>query len=116
MGEASQPGAATVAGVMRPVVHGLLGGDPGVTIRFWDGSVLGPVQSRATLDVRSPSALRRLLYQPNELGFGRAYVSGEIEIEGDVYAVLDLRDLLAGRDEGVQLQLGTKGLVQAWRA
>jgi cyclopropane-fatty-acyl-phospholipid synthase len=106
----------TVADAMRPVVHSILGGDPGIKIRFWDGSSIGPDHARTTMAVQSPHALRRLLYQPNELGFGRAYVAGEIDIDGDIYAALDLRDLMAGRDEGVQLGLTTKGLVEAWRA
>jgi cyclopropane-fatty-acyl-phospholipid synthase len=39
--------------------------------------------------VRSPVALRRLVWAPGELGLVRAYVAGEIEIEGDVFATLD---------------------------
>ena len=36
---------------------------------------------------------RRLLAAPGELGLGRAYVSGELEVEGDLYAALSaLRD------------------------
>lgn len=38
-------------------------------------------------------ALRRLVRAPGELGLGRAYVAGEIDIAGDVYAVLGLRDV-----------------------
>ena len=109
-------GAGSVAEEMRPVVHALLGGDPGIAMRFWDGSTLGPADAGATMAVRSPRALRRLLYQPNELGFGRAYVSGEIDIEGDVYQALDLRQAIAEPVEDVQLRLGLQGALRVWRA
>jgi cyclopropane-fatty-acyl-phospholipid synthase len=45
--------------------------------------------------VRSPDALRRILQSPNELGFGRAYVAGDLDVDGDIFAVLALRDRLA---------------------
>jgi cyclopropane-fatty-acyl-phospholipid synthase len=51
------------------------------TVRFWDGSELsataadGPVFS-----LRSPAAVAHLLRAPSQLGLGRAYVSGELEV------------------------------------
>src|SRR5665647_204670 len=48
----------------------------------------------ATVVVRSPRALRRLVTAPNELGLGRAYVAGEIDLDGDIFAVLALQDRL----------------------
>jgi cyclopropane-fatty-acyl-phospholipid synthase len=43
--------------------------------------------------MRSPRALQRLLRSPGELGLGRAYVAGDLDIEDDVYAVLELHDV-----------------------
>ncbi len=65
----------------------LLGGEP-VAIRAYDGSSAGPPDAPATLDIRSPDALRRVLASPGELGMVRAYVAGDIELEGDIYAAL----------------------------
>ena len=107
---------STVASTIRPVVEELLGAEPAITMRFWDGSRLGPEDGPAVVVMHSPRALRRLLFEPNELGFGRAYVTGELEIEGDIYSALNLRDLIAGRDEGVELKLGARGLASAWKA
>ena len=45
--------------------------------------------------VLSPDALRRIVQSPGELGFSRAYVAGDIDIEGDVFAALSLRDRFA---------------------
>ena len=56
-----------------------------VRIRAWDGSEAGP-QGAPTLVVHSRRALRRLVWAPGQLGLGRAYVAGEIDIEGDVFA------------------------------
>jgi cyclopropane-fatty-acyl-phospholipid synthase len=108
----------TVATRMVPVVRALIGGDPPVTIRFWDGSVLGPPpsQSGATLEVRSRRALRRMLWAPRELGLARAYVAGDIEIDGDVYRVLQLRDTIAAHDAGVHLGLDRHGIGELARA
>jgi cyclopropane-fatty-acyl-phospholipid synthase len=55
-----------------------------VRVRAWDGSEAGP-PGAPTLVVRTPRALRRLLWAPGELGLGRAYVCGEIELEDDVF-------------------------------
>lgn len=52
-------------------------------IRCWDGSESGPADA-PVLVIRSRRALRRLLWQPDELGFSQAYVAGELDIEGDM--------------------------------
>ena len=82
----------TVADVLRDV----LGPDVPVEIRAYDGSAFGPSDSSAAILIRSPDALRRIATAPNELGFGRAYVAGDIEIEGDLFAVLQMVDRFDG--------------------
>src|SRR5437899_1639492 len=106
-------GAISVADRLRPLVEGILGSRLPLTVRMWDGSTLGPpeAESAATLIVKSPDALRRLVYAPNELGLGRAFVAGEIDVEGDVFTALSiLRGSMAEEDERADLKLG----VQAW--
>jgi cyclopropane-fatty-acyl-phospholipid synthase len=102
----------SVAQRTQPLISALLGGEPMVAMRFWDGSTLGPSpdQTCATLVVRSPRAVRRLLWAPGELGLARAYVAGDIDIEGDVYGVLDLRRMIADDHDGVKLGFGAGGL------
>ena len=99
---------ATVAERLRPLVVAMLGSEPQIRIRMWDGSALGPDGSAATLTVRSPVAIRRLVYAPNELGLGRAYVAGELDIDGDIYSALALRDVMGARDEHVEVKLGPR--------
>ncbi|MFC8141438.1 class I SAM-dependent methyltransferase [Streptomyces paradoxus] len=67
----------------------LLGAPLPVGIRAWDGSQAGP-PGAPTLVVRNRRALRRLLWKPGELGLARAWVAGDLDIEGDLYATLDL--------------------------
>ena len=80
---------------LSALVAEMLGPDPPVAIELHDGSVLGPADAPARLVFRSPDALRRLLTAPGELGFARAYVAGELDVEGDVYAALALQERLA---------------------
>ncbi|MFE2600605.1 class I SAM-dependent methyltransferase [Streptomyces sp. NPDC057617] len=66
----------------------LLGAPLPVRIRAWDGSESGPPDAPALI-IRNRRALRRLLWKPGELGLARAWVAGEIDVDGDLYAVLD---------------------------
>ncbi|WP_329272754.1 cyclopropane-fatty-acyl-phospholipid synthase family protein [Streptomyces sp. NBC_01451] len=66
----------------------LLGAPLPMRIRAWDGSQAGPPGAPA-LVVRNRRALRRLLWKPGELGLARAWVAGDLDIEGDFYAALD---------------------------
>ena len=59
--------------------------------RAYDGSSAGPADPPATIVVKSPDAIRRLVTAPGDLGFGRAYVAGDLDIEGDLFAALELR-------------------------
>ncbi|MCW2740355.1 MAG: Cyclopropane-fatty-acyl-phospholipid synthase [Blastococcus sp.] len=56
-----------------------------VRLRAWDGSVAGPDEAPLVI-IRSPQAVRRLIWASEELGLARAYVAGEIDVEGDLYA------------------------------
>lgn len=70
--------AERIAAVVSPIVPELP-----VGIRAWDGSQVGPTDA-PVIDVRSPHALRRLLWNPGELGAAQAYVTGDADIVGDL--------------------------------
>ena len=83
------PGGVTVARALEAV----LGPGLPIAVRAYDGSRFGPAGAPATLVIRSPAVFRRLVSAPGELGLARAYVSGELDVEGDLYAALAaLRD------------------------
>lgn len=72
---------ADVATTVRPLLDVLIEGEPPLRIEFWDGSSLGP-DDGDTITVRSPDALRRILWAPGELGLARAFVVGDLEFDG----------------------------------
>ncbi len=59
------------------------------TIELWDGTRVPGTRPGATLTFRSPRALGHILRAPGELGIGRAYVCGEIDVD-DLDAMLGL--------------------------
>jgi cyclopropane-fatty-acyl-phospholipid synthase len=76
-----------VATAVAPLLAHFFGGPPPVRFEFWDGTALGPAKGD-TLQVRSPDAIRRLLWSPGELGLARAFVMGDIAFEGDIFELL----------------------------
>lgn len=76
-----------VAALLTPLTEALFGALT-VRVQFWDGSALGPVESAGTLYVKSPNALRRILWAPGELGLSRAFVAGELDFDGDLFQMI----------------------------
>ncbi|WP_406294747.1 cyclopropane-fatty-acyl-phospholipid synthase family protein [Embleya sp. NBC_00888] len=77
----------------------VLGRPSPIRIRAWDGSEAGPPDG-PTLVVRNRRALRRLMWKPGELGFARGWVSGDLDVDGDLYDALDrLAGIALHRDE-----------------
>lgn len=74
------------------VLHTVFGPELPVTVHAWDGSHAGSTQvgEKVTFTVHSPRAARHLLAAPNQLGLARAYISGELTIEGDLEQTLTL--------------------------
>src|SRR4051794_24731756 len=73
----------TVADRLAALVSDVAGIELPVRIRAWDGSQAGPTDA-PVLVIRSRRALRRLLWAPGEMGLARAYVTGDIDVEGDI--------------------------------
>ncbi len=71
----------SVANVLQQV----LGGQLPIAISAYDGSRAGPPDATTTVIVRSPDAIRRMVTAPGELGLARAYVAGDLELDGDVF-------------------------------
>lgn len=106
----------TVATVLQPVVHAALGSDLPVRVECWDGSSLGPPDAVLVVRFVSRRALRRLIWAPNELGFARAYVSGDIQIEGDLLEALTRLDALADPERGPGVHVGHNTVVTVAKA
>ena len=72
-----------MAGVIADLVQTQAGLDLPVRLRAWDGSEAGPGDA-PVLVIRSPRALSRMLWRPGELGLARAFVSGDLDVDGDL--------------------------------
>ncbi len=92
-------GAATRAlAIFRLLLHDYHPRD--FAISFWDGSRWLPESGspRFTLKVRHPNALRRMLKtRTNDLSLSEAYISGDLDVEGDLEAAMPLANYLVGR-------------------
>ncbi|GGJ24169.1 class I SAM-dependent methyltransferase [Streptomyces brasiliensis] len=73
---------------LKNLFEQLLGSPLPVRIRAWDGSQAGP-PGGPVLIVRHRRALRRLLWKPGELGLARAWVAGDLDVDGDLYTALE---------------------------
>ncbi|WP_181803868.1 SAM-dependent methyltransferase [Streptomyces shenzhenensis] len=78
---------ADAASRLRRVAEQVLGVPLPVRLRAWDGSQAGPPGAPA-LVIRNRRALRHMMFKPGELGLARAWVAGDLDIEGDLYGVL----------------------------
>lgn len=90
--------SGTVAAAIEPLLGALFGEQLPVRFEFWDGSAVGPDGGPGTIRIRSDDAIRRLLWAPGELGVARSYVAGDIEVDGDIFAVLRITHDRAPRD------------------
>ena len=75
--------ATTVRNALGDVAGGRLRTLP-FTLRFWDGSTLAGESPTPVTVVRSPKALAYLLRAPNQIGLARAWVTGVLDVEGDL--------------------------------
>ena len=71
------------------IIGSMLGSDLPVRVLGYDGSKAGPDTAETALRIVSPRALARLATSPGSLGLARAYVTGELEVEGDLYTLLE---------------------------
>jgi cyclopropane-fatty-acyl-phospholipid synthase len=65
-----------------------VGDEVPVGFRAYDGSAAGPNDAAAIVEIRSPEALDYLASPRPDLGLARAYVTGRIEVHGDLHAAL----------------------------
>ncbi|MHC6627962.1 class I SAM-dependent methyltransferase [Streptomyces globosus] len=96
----------------------LLGAPLPVRIRAWDGSEAGPPGGPVLVLARR-RALRRMVWRPGELGLARAWVAGDLTVEGDLYGLLDRvsgllweRGPTAPADPGATAPAGTAALLR----
>jgi cyclopropane-fatty-acyl-phospholipid synthase len=95
------PASAATLAVLRALCHDIA--SPDFAVRLWDGSTWSPMPARPpriTLVVRTPAALRRLLRPHGEVALAEAYLSDDLDIEGDIFAAPALARALLAKQRG----------------
>ncbi|MBK1787760.1 SAM-dependent methyltransferase [Prauserella cavernicola] len=91
---------------IEQLVDRLLGVPLPVGVRAWDGSRAGPGGPQVVLARRR--ALRHLVWSPGELGLARAYVTGDLDVEGDLTDALRRCWVLASDHDLGSLRFGPR--------
>jgi cyclopropane-fatty-acyl-phospholipid synthase len=73
---------------LAEVFEKFAGPDAPVEFRAYDGSKAGAADSPIRISVKSPTAVSYLAQAPGALGLARAYVAGDLDLEGDMYTAL----------------------------
>jgi cyclopropane-fatty-acyl-phospholipid synthase len=88
---------------LAEVFERVAGADTPVEFRAYDGSAIGSAGSPpVTVTVRDKTAVTYLAQSPGALGLARAYVSGHLDVDGDMYTAL--RRLSGAQELGVNLR------------
>ena len=73
---------------LAETVHGFVGSPDAVRIEAYDGTRAGRPDAPILMRLSSSRALAYLARSPGELGIARAYVAGDLELEGDMHDAL----------------------------
>jgi cyclopropane-fatty-acyl-phospholipid synthase len=73
---------------LAQVFEQFVGPEAPVEFRAYDGSRAGSSDAPVRITVRSPVAVSYLAQAPGALGLARAYVSGHLDVDGDMYTAL----------------------------
>jgi cyclopropane-fatty-acyl-phospholipid synthase len=102
---------------LASIFEKIVGSDANVAFMAYDGSKAGPDGADLAIEVKSPIAVAYLAQAPGELGLARAYVSGHIDVHGDLYTLLDrmwnitTNDLTTAEKVAAVRSLGLKPLL-----
>jgi cyclopropane-fatty-acyl-phospholipid synthase len=112
--DSTRSGVGRVADELEPFLSRILGEDLAIELRFWDGSSYGR-NGVGVLHFKRPEALRRIIWAPDELGAARAYVVGDIDVDGNMAEVLRALQVSADGDAAAILRSAPE-LLRASRA
>jgi cyclopropane-fatty-acyl-phospholipid synthase len=66
----------------------VVGPETDVEFVAYDGSQAGHPGADIRIDLRNPRAVSYIVAAPSQLGVARAYVAGDLEVEGDMHTAL----------------------------
>lgn len=75
---------------------------PAFELRLWDntGANYGSGVPRFAITVRSLDALKSILWDPNEITLGDAFVKGDIDVDGDIFAMFEFAEFIFNHAHG----------------
>jgi cyclopropane-fatty-acyl-phospholipid synthase len=73
---------------LAEIIERAVGRDAPLEFTGYDGSRSGDRDAPVRIDIKSPLAMSHLASAPGELGLARAYISGSLDIVGDMYTAL----------------------------
>jgi cyclopropane-fatty-acyl-phospholipid synthase len=73
---------------LAEVFQAIAGPDAPVEFKAYDGSTAGSPDSPIKITIRSPVAVSYLAQAPGALGLARAYVSGHLDVDGNMFTAL----------------------------
>ena len=75
---------------LAQLIFDALGQPPRIAVTAFDDSYAGPADAAFTIRITNPDAIRRIVTRPGELGLSRAYIAGDIDGDGDIFALMEL--------------------------
>ena len=107
------PSSSAAASILREIFGGVAAG---FAFRLWDDTTvaLGPGPARFTVVVHAPQTFRRLIRDPSPLNFAEAFVESAIDIEGDLFAAMEVADVVENLK--VPLSVRLRLLATMWAA
>ena len=97
------PSSTAAASILRELFGPLA---TGFAFRLWDDTtvLLGPGPARFTVVVHAPQTFRRLIRNPTPLTFAEAFVESAIDIDGDLFAAMEVANVI----EDLKVPLGVR--------
>lgn len=89
--------------------------NPGFAFRLWDGTdvPLGQTPPRFTVVIHEPRTFVRLMRDPSPLTFAEAFVDSAIDLDGDLFAAMEVADAIENLKVPVRLRLRLLGALWA---
>ena len=81
---------------------------PAFSIRLWDGwqwANTADAAPRCTVVFNSPARLQALIVRPSEITLGEAFLSGAIDVEGDLFSVFAVTEHIFHSPQGLRRKL-----------
>ncbi|WP_348268550.1 cyclopropane-fatty-acyl-phospholipid synthase [Edaphobacter paludis] len=83
---------------------------PSFELRLWDDTcaTYGSALPEFTIIVKSLNVLKALLWNPTELTLGDAFVKGDLEVEGDIFAMFEFADFVFSGKHSIESPLSAR--------